>query len=196
MSDSASLDGRWARAVKAKLAVVQLAGARKQAQREAALQAARYKAIRDGWAPPKSLRPGKTKQVRNLHAKVKNQRKGALHKFCTKVVAASGAIFVGNVSSKALVKTMMAKSTLGAGWSQLKTMLEYKCHQAGVVFAEVNESWTTQTCNARGVISGPIGRAGLKKRKWICKHCSVVHDRGGNAALNIRRRGLAEGAPA
>ncbi|QWY79226.1 transposase (plasmid) [Shewanella decolorationis] len=29
----------------------------------------------------------------------------------------------------------------------LKTMMEYKCAHAGVVFEEVNESYTTQTCS-------------------------------------------------
>jgi len=38
---------------------------------------------------------------------------------------------VGDVASAKLVKTKMAKSTLDAGWSSLKTMLEYKSHQAG-----------------------------------------------------------------
>lgn len=199
VSDGQKLDGRWYRKHEAKLVKVQRAGARKQAHREVALKAAQDKAIKGGWKPPTNLRPGKTKQVRNLHAKIRNQRKDAMHKFSTKLVAASGAVFVGNVSSKALVKTKMAKSTLDAGWSQLKTMIEYKCHQAGVVFAEVNESWTTQTCNACGVISGPKGRAGLNKRTWKCMHCLSEHDRDTNAAINIRRRGLAslaEGAPA
>ena len=38
------------------------------------------------------------------------------------------------MASNKLVKTKMAKSTLDAGWSMLKTMLEYKSHQAGIVF--------------------------------------------------------------
>ena len=57
-----------------------------------------------------------------------------MHKFSTGLVARNAAIFVGNVSADAMVKTKMAKSTLDAGWSMLKTMLEYKSHGAGVVF--------------------------------------------------------------
>lgn len=135
-------------------------------------------------------RANKKAQTRSLRAKVANQRKDALHKFSTKLVAENGAIFVGDVSSAKLVKTKMAKSTLDAGWSMLKNMLEYKSHQAGVIFKVVNESYTTQTCNACGVIAGPKGRAGLNKRSWSCV-CGAVHDRDVNAALNIRRRGLA-----
>ena len=197
-SDGTQLVGRWKRAIEGKLKKVQRAGARKQAQREAALQAACEQAEHAGRKSPKSLRPGKTKQVRNLHAKQRNQRKDAQHKFSTDLVKGNAAVFVGNVSVQFGIAGN-AKSTLDAGWSQFKTMLEYKSHGAGIVYKEINESWTTQTCNACGVISGPKGRAGLNKRVWRCVHCSVEHDRDVNAALNIRRRGLAtleEGAPA
>lgn len=143
-------------------------------------------------------RAGKKRLARTIHAKVRNQRRDALHKFSTALVRQSGAIFVGNVSPSTLLKTTMAKSTQDAGWAMFKTMLEYKCHQAGVIYQEVNEAYTTQTCNECGVIAGPKGRAGLNKRSWQCG-CGAVHDRDVNAALNIRARGLAsleEGAEA
>jgi putative transposase len=143
-------------------------------------------------------RAGKRRQVKAIHAKIKNQRKDGLHKFSTELVAASGAIFVGNVSAEKMVKTRMAKSTLDAGWSMFKTMLEYKCHQAGVVFAEVNEAYSTQTCSQCGSMEGPKGLRGLGIRRWRCS-CGVEHDRDVNAAKNIARVGLdslAEGAVA
>ena len=145
----------------------------------------------------KSQRARKKDRTRAIHAKIKNQRKDALHKFSSVLVKNNAAIFVGDVASAKLVKTKMAKSTLDAGWSMLKTMLEYKAIQAGIVFEEVNESYTTQTCNVCGVIAGPKGLAGLNKRVWECE-CGTVHDRDVNAALNIRARGhsrLAVGIP-
>ena len=131
----------------------------------------------------------KKERVKAIHAKIKNQRKDMLHKFSTKLVAGNAAIFVGNVSSAKLVKTKMAKSTLDAGWSMFMTMLEYKSHQAGVVFEEVNESYSTQTCSQCGSIEGPKGLAGLGVREWTCS-CGSVHDRDTNAAMNIRAKGL------
>lgn len=127
------------------------------------------------------------KRVRNIHAKIKNRRKDALHKFSRQLVNRSGMIVVGNVSSKKLVKTKMAKSVLDAGWSMLKTMLKYKCAHAGVVFEEVNEAYTTQTCSCCGTIpaSSPKGRAGLRIREWTCVECGSTHDRDINAAKNI-----------
>lgn len=125
-------------------------------------------------------------RVKSIHAKIKNRRKDDLHKFSRKLVNENAAIFVGNVSSAKLVKTKMAKSVLDAGWGLLKTMLEYKCEHAGVVFEVVNEAYTTQTCSNCGVIpsSSPKGRAGLGIREWTCE-CGVTHDRDVNAAKNI-----------
>lgn len=130
-------------------------------------------------------------RVRAIHAKIANQRKDLLHQFSTRMVKTNAAIFVGDVASSKLVKTKMAKSALDAGWASLKTMLEYKSHQAGIVFEVVNESYTTQTCSCCGSIpaSSPKGRAGLRIREWTCSDCGAVHDRDVNAARNILAAG-------
>jgi IS605 OrfB family transposase len=145
-------------------------------------------------------RAHKKHRVKAIHAKIANQRKDLLHQFSTALVKQNAAIFVGDVSSAKLVKTKMAKSTLDAGWAMLKTMLEYKSHQAGIVFEVVNESYTTQTCSCCGVIaaSSPKGRTGLRIREWTCSECGAVHDRDENAARNILAAGhcrLAAGIP-
>ena len=145
-------------------------------------------------------RCGKKQRTRAIHAKIANQRKDMLHKFSTTLVRCNAAIFVGDVASSKLVKTKMAKSTLEAGWAMLKTMLEYKSHQAGVVFEEVSEAYTTQTCSCCRTISAssPKGRAGLGIREWTCSHCGSVNDRDVNAARNILALGhqrLAGGIP-
>lgn len=136
-------------------------------------------------------RANKKRLVKTIHAKIKHSRNDALHKFSTMLVRQSGAIFVGNVSSKKLVKTNMAKSVLDAGWTILKTQLEYKAMARSVVFAEVNEKHTSQTCSCCGDISAnsPKGRAGLRIREWSCVVCGTTHDRDINAAKNILRLG-------
>lgn len=102
-----------------------------------------------------------------------------LHQFSTQLVKNNAAIFVGDVASTKLVQTTMAKSTLDAGWSSLKTMLKYKSQQASIVFEVVNESYTTQTCSCCGSLpaSSPKDRAGLRIREWTCCDCGAIHDR-------------------
>lgn len=145
-------------------------------------------------------RANKKKRVKAIHAKIKNRRKDALHKFSTQLVNNNAAIIVGDVSSTKLVKTKMAKSVLDAGWSMLKTQLEYKAIARSVVFEVVNESYSTVTCSCCGVIpdSSPKGRAGLRIREWVCSECGAEHDRDINAANNILAAGhrrLAVGIP-
>ena len=133
------------------------------------------------------------KRIKNIHAKIKHRRQDSLHQYSRKLVNNNAVIFVGNVNSLALVKTKMAKSVLDAGWGMLKTMLEYKSAYAGIVFEEIDEAYTTQTCSSCGLIpdSSPKGRAELGIREWTCSVCGTTHDnRDINAARNILAVGL------
>ncbi len=148
----------------------------------------------------KAQRAKKKKQVRAIHAKIKNQRKDAIHKFTNKVVNENSLIVVGNVNASGLAKTKMAKSVLDAGWSMIRTQLDYKSIATQAVFIIVNEAYTTQTCSSCGCIShnSPKGRTGLGIREWLCTECGTMHNRDINAANNILRLGhqsLAVGIP-
>jgi IS605 OrfB family transposase len=143
-------------------------------------------------------RAGKRDRVKAIHAKVAHRRKDFLHKLSTGLVKSNGAIFVGNVNAFALARTGQAKSVLDAGWSAFRTMLQYKCADAGVWFQEVNEAYSTQTCSACNSRTGPKGREGLGIRGWTCCACGAIHDRDVNAARNILAAGhrrLEEGIP-
>lgn len=135
----------------------------------------------------KAQRANKKHRAKAIHAKIRNRRKDSLHKFSTKLVNENAIIFVGNVKSSQLAKTKMGKSVLDAGWHMLKTMLEYKCAGAGVVFEEIDEKYTTQTCSRCGdkPPERPKGIAGLGIREWTCGSCGEHHDRDINAAKNI-----------
>ena len=138
----------------------------------------------------KAQRANKKKQVRAIHAKVKNKRKDWNHKTSTELSKRCKLIRVGNVSSGKLKKTKMAKSVSDAGWYQVKTMLKNKAITHGVDFEETNEAYSTVTCSQCMKITGPSGISGLKERIWVCSECGVEHDRDVNAARNILIFGL------
>jgi putative transposase len=142
----------------------------------------------------------KVKRTKTVNAKIANRLKDAIHKFSRKLVNENVAIFVGDLSSKAMLETKNAKSTSDASWCALKTMLEYKYARAGVVFEVINESLSSQVCSGCGCISrnSPKGMDGLGIRKWSCHECGDAHDRDVNAAKNIceaEHGFLAEGIP-
>lgn len=136
-------------------------------------------------------RAHKKKRAKAIHAGIANTRKDWAHKTTTAIVKRASAIFVGNVSSLKMTKTHMAKSTLDAGWGQLRTMLAYKAMRLGVIYREVNESGSSLTCSACLAKSGPRGLSQLDVRVWCCTSCGVVHDRDTNASQNILRCGRA-----
>jgi IS605 OrfB family transposase len=135
----------------------------------------------------KAQKDGKKRRIKNIHAKVKNRRQDEHHKISNEIVNENKLVVVGNVSGKRLAKTRMAKSALDAGWSQLRTFLEYKAIARKGVFVLADEANTTRTCSACGVIpdSSPKGLKGLALREWVCCECGSVHDRDVNAAMNI-----------
>ncbi|WP_369625256.1 RNA-guided endonuclease InsQ/TnpB family protein [Marinobacterium sp. BA1] len=119
----------------------------------------------------KAQRARKKSRVKAIHAKIRNRRKDALHKFSRQLVNRCGVIIIGDVKSRSFTRTKSAKSVYDAGWA---------------LFVRVNEAYTTQACSCCGSIpaSSPKGRAGLGIRVWTCE-CGVTHDRDVNAARNI-----------
>lgn len=99
-------------------------------------------------------RRGHKRQAKRFQRDAANRRKDALHKFSTAMVRDYGAIYIGDVSSLRLAKTRMAKSVLDSGWGMLKTMLQYKGHQAGCIVEVVDERYTTQACADCGSLTG------------------------------------------
>lgn len=149
----------------------------------------------------RAARARKKDRVRSLHAKVRNQRRDALHKWSRALVDRCAEIVVGDVKPSAVGKTRLAKSVYDSGWTMLRGMLRYKSEHAGVRCTVVQERNSTRTCSCCGNIPGssPTGRAGLRIREWTCCECGARHDRDVNAARNILvagHRHPAEGIPA
>lgn len=148
----------------------------------------------------KAQRANKKKQVKAIHAKIKNSRLNAIHQFTSKLVKENALIVIGKLNSTSFTSTKLAKSVYDAGWYELKRQLDYKCKYAGCLYEEVTEKFTTQTCSCCGQIdhNSPKGRAGLAIREWTCGACNTTHDRDVNAAKNILRIGrdtLVVGSP-
>jgi transposase len=51
---------------------------------------------------------------------------------------------------------------------------------------------STQICSCCGCLTGPKGREELHIERWVCVECGAGHTRDSNAAINLRRLGLAK----
>lgn len=136
-------------------------------------------------------RAGKNKQVKNISRKIANIRKDSIHKETTRLVNEYDLIVVGDVSSKKLAKTKMAKSTLDNSWGIYKSLLAYKTIRFGKEMKVVKENWTTVTCSGCFEKTFPkkSGLSSLSVREWTCSKCGCQHDRDVNASKNILRIG-------
>lgn len=143
----------------------------------------------------KAQKARKSRQAKNILAKIANTRKNYVHQWTTSIARSFSFIAVGNVSSEWL-QVSNGKSSADAATGMFRRLLRYKAIARGSVFVDVSEHFSTQTCSRCGSIGGPKGIAGLEIREWTCGHCGSVHDRDVNAARNILRLGretLAEG---
>ncbi len=130
-------------------------------------------------------RANKKKLTKTIHAKIKNKRLDWNHKTTTEICCTSEFVAVGDIGSKGLMKTRMAKSLSDASHSQIKTMLLYKAIRHGMVVKVVSEKFSTVTCSACLSKTGPSGLSGLGVRQWECSSCGASHDRDVNASQNI-----------
>ena len=137
----------------------------------------------------KAQRCSKKRQVKAIHAKIKNRREDFNHKMTEKMATKYETIFIGDVSSSKLKKTRMAKGVSDAAWCQIKTFLAYKTNRRRGRMLVISEKCSTMTCSDCLQKTGPSGLSGLSIREWSCPGCGSVHDRDVNAAKNILRLG-------
>jgi len=83
----------------------------------------------------------------------------------------------------------LARAISDAGWHSLTSKIAYKAERAGRHFVKLDQ-WqaTSKTCADCG---HKLAELPLDIRAWECPGCGEHHDRDVNAALNIRRLGIA-----
>ena len=62
-------------------------------------------------------------------------------------------------------KMKFAKSIYDSSFHKIKTMLRYKSVRRGIVYKEINESFSTVTCSTCLLKTGPSGLSALRVRK-------------------------------
>lgn len=131
----------------------------------------------------------KKRRVTAINAKIANIRKDSIHKETTWAIKTFDTVFVGDVSSKKLIKTKLSKSVHDVSWGLYRRLLENKANRLGKRVIHVNEKYSTVTCSECFERTFAGGLSALGVREWTCHKCGANHDRDVNAAINILRLG-------
>jgi putative transposase len=132
------------------------------------------------------------RRVAKVHARIADRRRDFLHKLSTRLVRENQTVVIENLTVRNLLKNgKLARAISDAAWTQLRSMLEYKCGWYGRELVVVDRWFpSSKLCGACGTIAAKMP---LNVREWTCD-CGTTHDRDVNAARNILAAGLAVSA--
>ncbi len=154
---------------------------------EQALAKAQRKLSKQGKGTPKRRKARKV--VSRIHERIRNRRHDFVHQFARRLVNRYALIAVEKLNVKGMVQNhCLAKSISDASWSLLRGVLSQKAESAARTIAEINPSYTSQTCSE----CGHVAKKTLKERWHHCPICGLSLDRDTNAAFNILKTAVGQ----
>ncbi|MEE1940126.1 RNA-guided endonuclease TnpB family protein [Streptomyces sp. TRM 70361] len=133
------------------------------------------------------------RKVARVHARIADRRRDFLHKLTTRLVRENQTVVIEDLTVRNLLKNgKLARAVSDASWTDLRSMLEYKCAWYGRDLVVIDRFFpSSKLCGACGTVREKLP---LNVRTWTCDHCGTTHDRDVNAACNILAAGLAASA--
>ena len=141
------------------------------------------------------------KKLAKVSRKIANIRKNWIHhttgeiaEKCRTVVVenlkvknmtASAKGTVENPGKKVKQKAGLNRAMLDTAWGEIRRNLEYKCGR----LVEVNPAYTSQTCSECGHTDKENRKS---QARFQCVYCGFASNADTNAAMNIRRLGMAQ----
>jgi putative transposase len=131
-------------------------------------------------------------RVAKVHARIADRRRDFLHKLTSRIVHENQVVVIEDLTVRNLLKnSKLARAISDAAWTELRSMLEYKCAWYGRELVVIDRWFpSSKLCGACGTVAAKMP---LNVREWTCD-CGTVHDRDVNAARNILAAGLAVSA--
>ncbi|SEC42835.1 putative transposase [Streptomyces sp. 3213] len=132
------------------------------------------------------------RKVARVHARIADRRRDHLHKLSTRLVRENQTVVIEDLTVRNLLKNgTLARAVSDASWTQLRSMLAYKCAWYGRELVVIDRWFpSSKLCGTCGTV---VAKMPLNFRAWTCA-CGAVHDRDINAARNILAAGLAASA--
>ena len=126
-----------------------------------------------------------------LHYKISCQRQDHLHQLTASLARTKSVIVLEDLHVKGMARNRsLALSVSDAGMGELRRQLAYKCQWYGAKLV-LADRWfpSSKLCAGCGAIKNALG---LGERVYGCDVCGVSLGRDENAAINLRRLGLAQ----
>lgn len=132
------------------------------------------------------------RRVAKVHAGIADRRRDFLHKLSTRLVRENQTVVIEDLTVRNLLKNRaLARAISDASWTELRSMLEYKCAWYGRELVVIDRFFpSSRLCGVCGTVREKLP---LNVREWTCD-CGAMHDRDVNAARNILAAGLAASA--
>ena len=108
-------------------------------------------------------------RVAKLHRKVCRQREHGLHVLSARYAKSHGVVIVEDLNVAGMVRGGLGRQIAGAGWSTFCSMLRYKLEATGGTLVEVPAHYSSQTCQACGVVDA-ASRSGEIFNCAACGH--------------------------
>jgi putative transposase len=125
------------------------------------------------------------RKLARLHARIANVRQDALHKATTEIVRRFTVIGIEDLNVRGMMANhCLALAIADIGAFEFRRQIEYKAPMNNARVAVANRWFpSSRLCSDCGHLHAGLT---LADREWICDGCGVVHDRDGNASLNLK----------
>ncbi|UED83895.1 RNA-guided endonuclease InsQ/TnpB family protein [Streptomyces profundus] len=129
------------------------------------------------------------RKVARVYARIADRRRDHLHKLTTRLVRENQTLVIEDLAVRNMVRNhSLARAISDAGWSEFRSMLEYKAAWYGREVIAVDRFFpSSKLCSVCGAVRSGMP---LHVRVWTCGGCGATHDRDVNAARNLLAVGL------
>lgn len=126
--------------------------------------------------------------LERVYEHVSNQRRDWFYKLANQLVDENAIICIEDLNLDGM-KHLWGRKVSDLAFAEFVAILEWKASLVGTTIVKIDR-WapSSKVCNVCGTLNTELS---LKQREWTCDCCNTHHDRDINAAINIKKMGLA-----
>lgn len=130
--------------------------------------------------------------IRNLervYQRISNRRRDWFFKLANQLVSEYAIICIEDLNLNGM-KRLWGRKVSDLAFSEFVSILEWVASNSGSTVVKIDR-WapSSKVCHVCGTINSGLT---IKQRNWTCDSCHTTLDRDANAAINIKRLGLAQ----